>query len=360
MFWNTFSHCSRRSAWEKFLQIPGNDACCDCGHPEPRWASINLGITLCIRCSGVHRSLGVHHSKVRSLTLDAWEPEIVKVMMELGNQIVNRVYEARVDGTIGGSVQRATENCERGVREAWIRSKYVDKRFVRPLVEANSGAAAAEAPQALVSPVARRWSVRRLRRRPNSRSRQRAREAAAAAAAALAEEDADNATKPEPVTAPAAGDEDEAPLNAIDEDGTQSTRSSASSDGSLVVIGRDLVAGPTLKADLAMISDQESTGDDDDDEEEVEEAAARQAGETPPPSVEEDIANLNPNLLLYKSSAVHNLPVMCQALASGANKLWRNEADHKRTPLHQAVLSVSSAYLSVVHFVSGDENVQSI
>lgn len=56
---------------------------------------------------------------------------------------------------------------------------------------------------------------------------------------------------------------------------------------------------------------------------------------------EEDIGNLNPNLLLYKSSAVHNLPVMCQALATGANKLWRNEADRKRTPLHQAVLSGS-------------------
>lgn len=56
---------------------------------------------------------------------------------------------------------------------------------------------------------------------------------------------------------------------------------------------------------------------------------------------EEDIANLNPNLLLYKASAVHNIPVMCQALALGANKLWRNEADLKRTPLHQAILSVS-------------------
>lgn len=59
-------------------------------------------------------------------------------------------------------------------------------------------------------------------------------------------------------------------------------------------------------------------------------------------SDEEDITNLNPNLLLYKASAVHNIPVMCQALALGANKLWRNEADLKRTPLHQAILSVGS------------------
>ncbi|MBN3290859.1 ACAP3 protein, partial [Polypterus senegalus] len=33
----------------------GNHLCCDCGQPEPRWASINLGITLCIECSGIHR-----------------------------------------------------------------------------------------------------------------------------------------------------------------------------------------------------------------------------------------------------------------------------------------------------------------
>ena len=45
----------------------------------PDWASINLGILVCIECSGIHRSLGVHVSKVRSLTLDKWEEPTVKV-----------------------------------------------------------------------------------------------------------------------------------------------------------------------------------------------------------------------------------------------------------------------------------------
>lgn len=58
-------------------------------------------------CSGVHRSLGVHYSKVRSLTLDAWEPEILKVMAELGNTVVNNVYEANVDG----NATHATSQC---------------------------------------------------------------------------------------------------------------------------------------------------------------------------------------------------------------------------------------------------------
>uniref|UniRef100_A0A8D0CDV8 Arf-GAP with coiled-coil, ANK repeat and PH domain-containing protein n=1 Tax=Scleropages formosus TaxID=113540 RepID=A0A8D0CDV8_SCLFO len=84
------------SALQRVLAIPGNDRCCDCGAADPRWASINLGITLCIQCSGIHsRSLGVHFSKVRSLTLDTWEPELLKLMCELGNAVINGIYEAR-------------------------------------------------------------------------------------------------------------------------------------------------------------------------------------------------------------------------------------------------------------------------
>lgn len=45
-------------------QIPGNDLCAECSAPDPDWASLNLAILLCIECSGVHRNLGVHISKV--------------------------------------------------------------------------------------------------------------------------------------------------------------------------------------------------------------------------------------------------------------------------------------------------------
>jgi hypothetical protein len=56
---------------------------------------------------------------------------------------------------------------------------------------------------------------------------------------------------------------------------------------------------------------------------------------------EEDISKLHPNLLLYKAAAAHNLPVMCEAFALGADKLWNNAEDRSRSPIHQAVISVS-------------------
>ncbi|KAM8794261.1 arf-GAP with coiled-coil, ANK repeat and PH domain-containing protein 1 [Eudromia elegans] len=118
------------------LAREGNGACADCGGAEPRWASVNLGVTLCIECSGIHRGLGVHLSKVRSLTLDSWEPELVKLLCALGNRTLNGIYEARA-GELGA--RRPPPGCARAQREAWIRAKYVHKRFVTQLPGAGPG-----------------------------------------------------------------------------------------------------------------------------------------------------------------------------------------------------------------------------
>ncbi|XP_078063790.1 arf-GAP with coiled-coil, ANK repeat and PH domain-containing protein 2-like isoform X2 [Mustelus asterias] len=116
------------SALQRVECIAGNTNCCDCGQPDPRWASINLGITLCIECSGIHRSLGVHFSKVRSLTLDSWEPELLKLMCALGNDIINRIYEAQVDEM---HFKKPNAGDSRLEKESWIKAKYVEKKFVQ-------------------------------------------------------------------------------------------------------------------------------------------------------------------------------------------------------------------------------------
>ena len=71
-------------------KLSGNDKCADCSSTGPTWASINLGILLCIECTGKHRGLGVHVSKVRSITLDDLGTETESLLLLLGNSLVNR------------------------------------------------------------------------------------------------------------------------------------------------------------------------------------------------------------------------------------------------------------------------------
>lgn len=146
----------QRSA-AQILHIPGNELCCDCSHPDPQWASINFGITLCIECGGIHRSLGVHISKVRSIQLDAWEPELLKVMAELGNNIVNKILEGRKPAGPTALPQKPGPEATRPEREAWIVSKYREKLFVDRDIFKAEEFRDSEA-----------WTVKRLRRRARS------------------------------------------------------------------------------------------------------------------------------------------------------------------------------------------------
>lgn len=107
--------------------MEGNDVCADCSAPKPEWASLNLGCLLCIECSGVHRMLGSHISRVRSLTLDEWTPELIAVMVSIGNKVSKSIWEAKKIKS------RPAYNATREEREKFIRAKYVDKEFLADL-----------------------------------------------------------------------------------------------------------------------------------------------------------------------------------------------------------------------------------
>uniref|UniRef100_A0A8C0UUJ2 Arf-GAP with GTPase, ANK repeat and PH domain-containing protein 3-like n=1 Tax=Cyanistes caeruleus TaxID=156563 RepID=A0A8C0UUJ2_CYACU len=110
----------------------GNSFCVDCDAPNPDWASLNLGALMCIECSGIHRNLGTHLSRVRSLDLDDWPSELLMVMTAIGNALANAVWEGMVEG-----YPKPTPESSREEKEHWIRAKYEQKLFLAPLPQSD-------------------------------------------------------------------------------------------------------------------------------------------------------------------------------------------------------------------------------
>ncbi|XP_061539147.1 arf-GAP with coiled-coil, ANK repeat and PH domain-containing protein 2-like isoform X4 [Phycodurus eques] len=270
------------SALQKVIAIPGNACCCDCGQPDPRWASINLGITLCIQCSGIHRSLGVHFSKVRSLTLDSWEPELLKLMCELGNGVINQIYEARREEL---GARKPQPGDPRHEVEAYIKAKYVDRRFVR------------------------RPSDEELRSKVVSLSKQEKR---------LSNSSEHLPPRPPPPTPK---------LRPGSNTSGQSVKSADSgiqhsADGSREMLVTTPSNSSLAEADIAETPPMPTT--------------------LPPPSPCKEMVFYEPKeyssgLQLYWASCARSLPDMAEALAHGAQVNWVNTEDDKRTPLIMAV-----------------------
>ncbi|XP_068052787.1 arf-GAP with GTPase, ANK repeat and PH domain-containing protein 1 isoform X2 [Anomalospiza imberbis] len=115
-------------ALQSIRNIRGNSHCVDCEAQNPDWASLNLGALICIECSGIHRNLGTHLSRVRSLDLDDWPIELIKVMSAIGNELANSVWEENSQGHVKPSSDSTREE-----KELWIRAKYEQKLFLAPL-----------------------------------------------------------------------------------------------------------------------------------------------------------------------------------------------------------------------------------
>uniref|UniRef100_UPI00358F0F9D arf-GAP with SH3 domain, ANK repeat and PH domain-containing protein 1-like isoform X1 n=2 Tax=Myxine glutinosa TaxID=7769 RepID=UPI00358F0F9D len=116
-----------RSIIRDVVQMPGNNVCCDCSSPEPSWLSTNLGVLVCIECSGLHREMGVHTSRIQSLTLDVLNTSELLISKNVGNFNFNNIFEAQLPS---GNV-KPTAASDMTVRKAYIVAKYTEHRYVK-------------------------------------------------------------------------------------------------------------------------------------------------------------------------------------------------------------------------------------
>ncbi|KAF8947985.1 hypothetical protein BGZ47_006982, partial [Haplosporangium gracile] len=127
-----------------------NTLCAECGAKNPDWCVINLGVLVCIECSGIHRSLGTHISKVRSFTLDtnSYTKDLVEFIRSVGNSISNQIWEANLlsdtnPGSTKIAFRKPVVNDAREYKVSFIRKKYVERAFVERSPESVSREAAA-------------------------------------------------------------------------------------------------------------------------------------------------------------------------------------------------------------------------
>ncbi|XP_066950441.1 arfGAP with SH3 domain, ANK repeat and PH domain-containing protein isoform X3 [Macrobrachium rosenbergii] len=106
--------------------LPGNNLCCDCGGTnDVTWLSTNYGVMVCIECSGIHRDLGVHVSRIQSLTLDKVGTAQLLLARHMSNNSFNEVTEAT-------SPRKPEPTSTMDERREFIQSKYVRRAFVQP------------------------------------------------------------------------------------------------------------------------------------------------------------------------------------------------------------------------------------
>ncbi|KAK1340612.1 hypothetical protein QTO34_019183 [Cnephaeus nilssonii] len=311
------------SVLQRMQGVAGNGQCGDCGQPDPRWASINLGVLLCIECSGIHRSLGVHCSKVRSLTLDSWEPELLKVC---GG---HHRPPAACTGCRAGSASQGV--CEPGLGPGGLRPGELGVSRAEAVWEVP-----AEAPSTPAREAPRRWRALKCPghhsspRAPTARRKVRM-EPVLPSVAALSSGAVERRFRRDSLFCP---DELDSLFSYFDAGAAAAGPRSLSSDSGLggssdgssdvLAFGAGSVVDSVAEEEVA--ESEDSSGEAD--------------GEAEAWGLA-DVRELHPGLLAHRAARTRDLPALAAALAHGAEVNWADTEDEGKTPLVQAVLGGS-------------------
>ena len=138
MFLNDNEMKKQKQIINKLLKKPENKYCADCKSNPPSWASINLGVLICIKCSSTHRELGTHISKIKSINLDVWPSDILEKFLKIDNKISNDYWEHNLSQDEFNQIKIDPYKVMDFIRNKYEYKKYVNNNDIPPIEKMQS------------------------------------------------------------------------------------------------------------------------------------------------------------------------------------------------------------------------------
>jgi len=138
MFSNDNEMKKQKQIINKLLKKPENKYCADCKSNPPSWASINLGVLICIKCSSTHRELGTHISKIKSINLDVWPSDILEKFLKIDNKISNDYWEHNLSQDEFNQIKIDPYKVMDFIRNKYEYKKYVNNNDIPPIEKMQS------------------------------------------------------------------------------------------------------------------------------------------------------------------------------------------------------------------------------
>ncbi|XP_038155424.1 stromal membrane-associated protein 1-like isoform X1 [Cyprinodon tularosa] len=296
----------------KLLKEENNKYCADCEAKGPRWASWNLGVFMCIRCAGIHRNLGVHISRVKSVNLDQWTPEQIQSMVDMGNTRARQLYEAHLPENFRRP--QTDQAVEVFIRDKYERKKYYDQ-------EALAAASKAEATAPSTSPSSQADKTRSEKERDRKKEEKKK------------EKDADkverhNNSKPDCKSSPK-----KSPEPAVDLLGLDAPEGEGKGSDRTAPVGKELdLFGPMVSNPLPPSNTKHDQSGCSAEPSQAEPTSSSSSTTAAPKVEEKKLLSKDSILSLYGSSSVGNQPQSQQRPATGPAGAYMSQPQMQFNP----------------------------